>query len=115
MLMFENGILATFIPEILMVIGFILCLFTPGFRSHNSTVEQASIMAQVSSYEHQPASTYHVSSYDFTTTAEVVPDIHYSLHCFSKVVIISNIESSFSTSDGLSYVSFSRPPPSFLF
>lgn len=114
MLMFENGILATFIPEILMVIGFVLCLFTPGFISNNSNSEQAPIVAQVSTFEHKQTASYQLSTYHFQTTPEVVPDVHCSLPRFIENVIINRFETSFSTSDGLSFVDFSRPPPFFL-
>ena len=40
MLMFQSGLLATFIPEILMVIGFVFCLFTSGLNSKSSTIEK---------------------------------------------------------------------------
>ena len=37
MLMFDNAIFATFIPQILMVLGFILCIAAPKFTPKTST------------------------------------------------------------------------------
>ena len=112
--MFQNGLLATFIPEIFMVIGFVLCLFTPGFQSHNSTVENASIIAHVSYTESRQIATYELTAYDFKNHAETVLVKKQYLPLFVEKSKLITFESPFSTSDGLSYVVFSRPPP-FLF
>jgi len=111
MLMFQNGLLASFIPEILMVLAYLVCLFTPGFNSHNSNVEQAQIVAQVSSYTPQQVSTYTVSTADFHVGIEIIAEINQSFTPFVEKDSCLSYESSFSTSDGLSYVDFSRPPP----
>ena len=51
MLMFQNGLLVTFIPEILMVLGYVLCLFTSGYKADNSTNDQISNIVIVASVE----------------------------------------------------------------
>jgi hypothetical protein len=114
MLMFQSGLLSTFIPEIIMVIGFVLCLFTPGFQSHNTSVENTSIVAQVSNFDSNKTSAYQVSSYDFQNHTETVLIQKQYLPLFVEKSKIIAIESPFSTSNGLSYVDFSRPPPFFL-
>ena len=115
MFMFQNGLLATFIPEILMVLGYVLCLLTPGFKSHNtSSVDQASVVTNVISFEKQnQISAYQVSIHDFQSV-EPVPDSKQSPSYFIEKAINFTSVSHFSTSDGLSYVDFSRPPPFFL-
>ncbi|HJV76797.1 MAG TPA: hypothetical protein VJ602_00335 [Paludibacter sp.] len=112
--MFENGLLATFIPEVLMVIGFILCLLTPGFKAAGSGTEQAPVVAHISTYEHRQTATYHVSTYDFQLIAEAVPEARYSLPRFIEKTTFPRFEFRFSTSAGLSFVDFSRPPPTLL-
>ena len=112
MLMFQNGLLVTFIPEILMVLAYLVCLFTPGFNSHNSNTEQAQIVAQVSTYVPQQITVYTVSTADFQIGAEIITDTKQSLPPVVGKDTHLSYESSFSTSDGLSYVDFSRPPPS---
>ncbi len=114
MLMFQNGLLATFIPELFMVIAFLLCLFTPGFQATDSTSEQAPIVAQVSSFERHQVLSYQLSAYDFHVKAEKNSHTELAVPPFVVKTILNSYESSFSTSDGLSYVDFSRPPPAFL-
>ena len=115
MLMFQSGLLATFIPEIFMVIGFVLCLFTPGFQTYNSTMENAPIVAQVSGIGSHQISVYQQSTYDFRNYAETVLIKKQYLPQFVEKSKLITLESPFSTSDGLSYLYFSRPPPTFLF
>jgi hypothetical protein len=114
MFMFQNGLLATFIPEVLMVIGFVLCLLTPGFKAADSNTEQTPVVAQISTYEHRQAATYRVSAYEFQLIAEPVSEARYSLPRFIEKAIFNTFEYQFSTSDGLSFVDFSRPPPTLL-
>jgi len=111
MLMFQNGLLATFIPELLMVIGFVLCIFTPGFQSHYSHLEQTQLTAQITGYEPQQLSSYQLTYSDFQVEAEIATDIRQPLpFCIIKDTYVA-YESPFSTSDELSFVDFSRPPP----
>ena len=112
MFMFQNGLLATFIPDILMAIGYLLCLIAPNLKTHNSSTEQTQVIVQVSPVEHQQLSVYHVTISDFQQYVESISDIKPVISYFT--VIIKIFESTFSTSDGLSYVDFSRPPPTFL-
>lgn len=111
MLMFENGLLTTFIPEIFMVFGFVLCLFTPAFNAQHSSTEQTQYIVQISTVGHQQLSTYQVSIVDFQTNSEAISDLKPVIPRFTGNILI--FESTFSTSDGLNYVDFSRPPPSF--
>ena len=114
MLMFQNGLLATFIPEILMVIGFVLCLFTPGYKSNNSRTEQTPIVAHVASFEQRQTITYELSIRDFQAVAESVQETVLSLQPYIDKQTPNRFEFKFSTSVGLSFVDFSRPPPSFI-
>lgn len=114
MLMFQNGLLATFIPEILMVLGYVLCLIAPGLKQHTSPVDQTSAIVQVSTCEPQKQHlAYKVSVLDFQPVEPVDDTKHTPLLFIEKAINIT-VESHFSTSDGLSYVDFSRPPPSFI-
>ncbi|MDP4239447.1 MAG: hypothetical protein Q8904_08265 [Bacteroidota bacterium] len=113
MLMFQNGLIASFIPELLMVIGYLFCLFTPGIKSQDSVAEQNPVVMQVSTTERQQVYAYQTAYSDFQTYAELVPDVKQSVSIFVKKTIPLTYESTFSTSDGLSYVDFSRPPPLF--
>jgi len=110
MLMFENGLLATFIPEILMVIGFVLCLFTPAIKQQKTSFDKTLIVVQLSSSEHHQISGYQLSISDFQTENQVVTDSKPPLPRFIEKKI--RFESVYSTADGINYVDFSRPPPS---
>jgi len=114
MLMFQNGLLTTFIPEILMVIGYVLFLFAPGVKSNDTSVDQGSVVVHVSTFEYQKQiSAYQVSIHDFqpvefvSSKKEIIPP-------FVEKAIIFTTKSHFSSSDSLSYVDFSRPPPALL-
>ena len=114
MLMFQNGLLTSFIPEILMVLAYLVCLFTPGVKSHASNIEQTQIVAQASQVVFQSNSSYQVTVKDFQVVSETI-----SAPCTTPLPIVETdtsplFESPFSTSDGLSYVDFSRPPPTIL-
>ena len=114
MFMFQNGLLMSFIPEILMVIGYVLCLFTPAVKPQNDAFDSSAVVLLVSTAEHQSISSYQVTFSDFQNHAEFVTIKKQVLSIFIQKVVPINYKSTFSTTDGLSYVDFSRPPPGFL-
>ena len=94
-----------------MVIGYVLCLFAPALKPDNSTVDQSPAISQVVIVEQQNQnSAYQVSYSDYQIPEIVSKKIHLVLP-FVKKEINNTSELNFSTSDGLSYVDFSRPPP----
>jgi len=112
--MFENGLLATFIPEILMVMGFLFCLLAPNMDSASTTAELIPVVVQFSSVEKTPTSTYIASYSDFQQTQQIeiadkqpilFPQTELEMTFFEKLFLIS---------DGLSFDQFSRPPPPLL-
>ena len=112
--MFQSGLLATFIPEVLMVLGFVLCILTPGFQSHYSNLEQTQLTTQVTGYEPHQLSSYQLTYSDFQVETEVVDQIRQTQPYFIVNDTYFAYISPFSTSDGLSFVDFSRPPPAFV-
>ena len=112
--MFQSGLLATFIPEILMVLGFFLCILTAGFQSHNSTVEQTQLVAHVSAFEPQQVSCYQITYSDFQIEVETIEEKRQTQPYFRIKDTNIAYKSPFSTSAGLSFVDFSRPPPMFV-
>jgi len=111
MFMFQNGLLATFIPEILMVIGYVLCLFVTGKQPQSSSTVQNPATAQVITFDQQKqVAGYQVSIHDFQPVEPIAEPQQLPVH-FIPATIKSAFESYFSTSDGLSFVDFSRPPP----
>ena len=114
MFMFQNGLLASFIPEILMVLAYVLCLFTPSVKPQNSTNEPSTVMVQVSTGVHHQVSSFQSTFSDFQTHDVFVAETKPLIPVFNPQVIPISYKSTFSISDGLSYVDFSRPPPCFI-
>ena len=114
MFMFQSGLLATFIPEIIMVMAYIFCLFAPNINVDNSAPELSSEIIQVTIPEQTSKSTYCVLSFDKQYIQQAAP-----VEPLPNVCPVSETESLYSElrfeiSDGLSFVQFSRPPPFFL-
>jgi hypothetical protein len=114
MLMFQNGLFASFIPEILMVLAYLVCLLTPGVKSHESNVDQTQLVAQVSNYVPQQISSTKIYTADFHAPIEIISFTQNSHLPIVRKDTYLSYNSPFSTSDGLSYVDFSRPPPAFV-
>ena len=115
MLMFQNGLLATFIPEILMVLGYILCLFTPVLKHDKASIQQNQPVTQITFSDQKDITTNQIAFHDFQASSESIPEKMEPISLFiHNSGIISFPHSYESTTDGLSYVSFSRPPPSFI-
>ncbi len=114
MFMFQNGLLISFIPEILMVIGYVLCLLTPAVKPQETQIDACALVMQVSAIEHSTVSSYQTSYHDFQAQAELVEASKPELPLFVPQEIRINYKSTFSTTDGLSYVDFTRPPPGFI-
>jgi len=109
--MFQTGLLATFIPELLMVLGYLLCLFVSNPTPTNDAITINSVAVQSASIERVQASTYSVSSADFIFVAQPIefnttPPIYCSIKLNSLF-----FEHYFQLSGSLTYVQFSRPPP----
>ena len=113
MFMFQNGLLATFIPEILMVFGFLLCLFAAAFKPAELAASRPTLaVANVITIELQKQNaSYQVSVDDYQIVETDSSNRHLNI---PKVEISIKIPSklNFPLSDGLSFVGFSRPPPS---
>ena len=94
-----------------MVIGYVLCLFATGKPPQPSSSDQNSVTACVITVDQQKqVSGYQVSVHDFQPV-EPIAEVKQATALFIPVTINSASESNFSTSDGLSFVDFSRPPP----
>ncbi|MDD5184359.1 MAG: hypothetical protein PHS84_03760 [Paludibacter sp.] len=113
MLMFQNGLLATFIPEILMVVGYLFCLFSPKINTEPSTPElNFTNTTQIYSTQKVQQNTFITTCYDFQSE-----DFNFSelqnLPAINSVRVKKLFELYlFKLSDGLTFEQFSRPPPS---
>ncbi len=95
-----------------MVIGFLLCLFAPGFKAADSISKQIPIEAQIIHTEQIQSSTYAVSISDFQTLTELVLIETHPVQTFYKKIEKILLQRNLDTSNGLINIRFSRPPPS---
>lgn len=111
MFMFQTGLFATFIPELIMVMAYLLCLFIPANKNVESVVSEQIIYSNHSKFENQHINTYTVSSSDYNfyeaeTTAVQVHKLFY--YQISKIIFSKPVN--FNSSEVL-FQLFSRPPP----
>ena len=112
MLMFENGLLASFIPELLMVLAYLFCFVAPGIKHEKLTPELASKVIQASSNQSDLTSVYKVTSHDFNSINQLAENqlqIFINSKGTEKITVPERI---FGTTTGQNQALFSRPPPS---
>lgn len=113
MLMFQNGLLDTFIPEILMVAGYLFCLCAPGVKKEPSTSEiNQSIVTQISLTQQTHSNTFITIGSDFQYEEAVFQELLKSPILKFVKVQKTFVLYLFELSDGLTFEQFSRPPPS---
>lgn len=111
MLMFENGLLASFIPEFLMVLAYLFCLFVPGLKTEKQLTDCTPKIIHTSIVQSTVVSVYKVTQLDFSTDNHVVESenqlsvfpIFDKLTAFINLIVFPL--------DGLFQVHFTRPPP----
>jgi len=115
MLMFQYGFLTTFIPELLMVVGFALCIIPAAFRLNDYTNDDLVLdVVHVIQFEPQKhCSAYQVTIAEFQKI-EVTVDKRQSFPPVVEKTLRIRSNFHFSTSEGLTFVDFSRPPPALL-
>ena len=116
MFIFESGLLATFIPEILMVLAFLLCLATPTLKPDSlaenlppKVVEFSQTTISQSNFQH----IYIVNALDFVADNAIKQEfrpINYGFKTNRQFLPTILLE----ISDGIDYSNFSRPPPAFI-
>jgi len=109
--MFQNGIFTTFIPEIFMVLGFLICLITPSLNSTNQSDSIDPVIVYYQSAEYNQYNTFSVSKFDFqqAISVEIVQKCSLLSLIFESGAI--STVSPFDITDFLSKVQFSHPPP----
>ena len=108
--MFENGLMATFIPEILMVLGFLFCLISPGLKTEQSTENLPSKVINATTIQQTETSVYVFKNYNFQSQQAIDAEQTLQVSTVFKIQQ-SLIFLTFQTKDGLFHVQFSRPPP----
>jgi hypothetical protein len=112
MMMFENGLLASFIPELLMVLAYFFCLVVPGVKSDQSPENITSKVVYETEHVKIPSSVYKTTDYDFKFDVLMPGDEQVIVWCETNS-IQHFFELPYPITSYLSYVQFTRPPPSF--
>jgi len=112
--MFDNGLFATFIPQILMFLGYVSCLLAPGLFNHESNPISTPVIAQVISADVDQLSVNTASTYEINFSAAIEPTKQQPLVSFACKPEIHFLKLSSTLSAGISFQEFSRPPPSFI-
>lgn len=113
MLMFDNSIFASFIPQFLMILGYFSCLIAPAFYKSDSSADISRVVMPsnhvvmaVQQMQQQQVSVCH---YFEQLTTEKPQDQVYNVPVVEKKVLWTDVY--FDVSQGLSFKLFSRPPP----
>lgn len=119
MLMFDNSIFASFIPQIIMLMGYLMCLIAPfmsqlGSNGYPANYHQDDIMSSQIVVESVNQVQYRVSCVHFddvnVQVISLVDDVELSKPSFT-VIKINLPEYNFCTMQGFCFRLFSRPPP----
>ena len=116
MFIFESGLLATFIPEILMVLAFLFCLATPTLKSDSiaeNLPPKVVEFSQTTIYQTNFQHVYVITTLDLVAAnalkTEVNP-VNYGFKTNRQFLPTPTLE----INDGIDYSNFSRPPPAFI-
>lgn len=118
MFMFQGGLLATFIPEIIMVIAYLMCLFSPALTNSTPTTEHPNKKISIENKTVLEVSAPHTISYHSPIVNnqrlefEVIHQ-QSSLIGDNRMIDHSSENPFLQLLEGLSYFQFSRPPPPF--
>ncbi len=110
--MFNSGLLSTFIPEILMILGYIFCLVSPNFNKENKVIEAKEIAVSLENQRNKTVlATYYFS--DHVIIESLIPE-KQEAKSYSETQLKFDLEN-FNTalSDEFDFKQFSRPPPAY--
>ncbi len=111
--MFESSLFNYFIPEILMVIGYLFCMIGPNIHADKVTTELTPVTIQVSSETEVSANTYKLTYQDFQQVQCAGKPENKLFEAFETVDSFINFTYSGDISDGSKLSIFCRPPPAF--
>lgn len=119
MLMFDNSIFASFIPQLLMLLGYLSCIFAPILPSLTSTPSEHVAPEIEIDYVERAASITSVSKsdnyfyyFDFQYDVECVHESNTTFNVdFKEKEISYGKKESTLIDEFFSYSLFSRPPP----
>ncbi len=115
MLMFQSGLLASFIPEFFMVIGFLICFFTNSKGLSDDTKNLTTSNSQVVNYVDSRSQDFQYSSVFFYKIVSTKAETIVIKYFIPEIIATKTNNFIFYTSlQNFSYY-FLRPPPNFKF
>ena len=109
MLMFENGLLASFIPEILMVVGYLICLFAPNIKENPQPETNLVNIVQITSLKSTSSNTLISNSFQYEQSAAASAEEFTIVSPTHSGSIFFNYDPFLPK--GIQFFLFSRPPP----
>ncbi|MEI8271493.1 MAG: hypothetical protein WCG08_02610 [Paludibacter sp.] len=110
--MFENGLFASFIPELLMVLAYLFCLIVPGLKNEKQTSSTLSPkIIQLTTAKPIMVSVYQVTKNDFSSPHQAInSEVNFHVYrLFEMQTPFPNY--TVLPLNGLIKAPFSRPPP----
>ncbi|MFV0472458.1 MAG: hypothetical protein ACK5L7_10595 [Paludibacteraceae bacterium] len=120
MLMFDNAIFASFVPQFLMILGFFSCIVVPGLSQQNENPEQSSAVVAVNTVYYQGGAirkktvAFQVSTHKYFGEDIITPSNDNRQKQLLSPISYSEHQTVFEKTEFYSCL-FSRPPPSFCF
>lgn len=114
MLMFDNVIFASFVPQILMFVGYLVCMLTG--TQHALDIKRDVIVSQNTfeySYQTTESTTSVAYFHDYVAQTAEISDEEISLSAPISSIVVFFHDYYFPVFKGSNYERFSRPPPSF--
>ncbi len=107
--MFENGLLASFIPEILMVLGYLFCLFAPNIKEKPQPDSNLVHIVQITSPKSNSSNILISNSFQYKQPASASAE-EFTI---ASPAISGNIFFNYDPllPKGITFSLFSRPPP----
>ena len=113
MLMFDNGIFASFIPQIIMVVAYISCFIAPTNKNQQTDFITSDKILVVTSLDSSDSNKTANNCIDFYPNLQAINN-DASIQTFKRKNVVTICHSQlFQLSDKTLRFHFSRPPPAF--
>ena len=113
MLMFDNGIFASFIPQIIMVVAYISCFIAPTNKNQQAEITSTDKILVVTNLDSSDSTEIALNCIDFYPNFQGIKN-NASIQFFRRVIVVEIAQNQhFQLFDKAPTSHFSRPPPTF--
>jgi hypothetical protein len=113
MLMFDNGLFASFIPQIIMVVAYISCFIAPTNKNQQDYINTSDKIIVVTNFDSSDSNKTDNNCIDFYPNFQGIKN-NASIQFFRRVIVVEIAQNQlFQLSDKTIRFHFSRPPPTF--